>query len=123
MVHLFLRVDIAQQTSVVPPLWRCLHEDSVRVDGFDQFLSSLSKHRRLVAGANQEDFLFIELLRQMQQSRLEDRVSVSHTVVSRRLEVSRALKDMDWESRSSFWPDHAFIHASIPVRSNRHVNL
>lgn len=75
----------------------------------NQFLGSLGKHGRLVAGSNEKYFLSSESLGQMQQSSLEDAVTVSHTSVPIRLEVRSAVENMNRERGRALRADHLLV--------------
>ena len=75
LVHLGLRVHVLEQACIVPPVSRRLHQDSVWLDLFNQFLCPLRKHCRRVCRAYKVDILSIESLSQVHQSRIEAIIS------------------------------------------------
>ena len=68
LVHLLLRVDVAHQLRIAPPLRRGLNKNLVGTELFDQFLRALSKHGRLVASADEVDILAVEALSEVHES-------------------------------------------------------
>ena len=75
-VHLGLRVNVLHKASVAPPLRGCLDEDLVGAELFDQFLCSLGKHGRLIAGADEVDILTIESLGKVHQGCVEAVITI-----------------------------------------------
>jgi len=64
-VELFLRVNILQKTSMVPPVFGGLHENGVGFKFFDKFLGALSEHSGLVGSADQVNIFAIEAFSQV----------------------------------------------------------
>ena len=75
--HLFLRIHIFHLVRCVPPLAARLHVHVVGLQFLNEFLGALSKHRALVASANEVDILSIEAFGQVNKSRLEARISIN----------------------------------------------
>ena len=62
-----LRINVLEELGSLPPLLVGLDQHGIRLDLLNEFLGSLGKHSRLVTGTNEEHFLAIESLGQMDE--------------------------------------------------------
>jgi len=97
-----------------------LDHDGVWLEFLDELLRTLGKHCGLVAGANQEHFLAIEALSQVDQRVREHAVSVAHALVGTGFDVRSALEHVDWEGGGTLGPHHAVVERAVAVLSDRH---
>ena len=65
--ELTLRINVLEELGSLPPLLVGLDQHGIRLDLLNEFLGSLGKHSRLVTGTNEEHFLAIESLGQMDE--------------------------------------------------------
>ena len=120
-IHLRLRVNILEQLCMVPPLRVGLDQHFIWLQFLNEFLGTLGKHRRLVARANQKDFFVIESFSEMDQSCLEDRVTVTNSSIAFFCPaVCCAFENMDRELSCTLRAYHLLIELTIAVLSDCH---
>lgn len=110
-----LRVYKLQRARGLPPLRVSLHEDTVRLQLLDQFLRALRKHRRLVHSANQIHVFTAKTLGQVDQCRVEDVISVTHTIVYIGVHVLATHEYVTRESSSCIGALENVVKSLVPV--------
>ena len=121
-----------------------LNKNGVRLELLDELLGPLSKHRRLVHGTDEVNFLAIEALSQMDQSCLEAVLSIwivishhhkifipikwsylpiAHPIIGGSVEVGGTDEHMTRECGPVVGSDHALIYGLVPVHSVCHFVL
>ena len=89
--------------------------DSIRFDMVDQFLSSQTQHGRFIGRADQEDFLAVESLSEVNEGCFEAVFPVADSVLPLEVNAVRAHEYILWEGMSDVGTHQALIHSLIAI--------
>lgn len=80
-VKFFLRIDIANLLSLLPPIRARLHIHSFRSDFLNESLCSFGKHGALIHSSNEVDFFAFESFSEMDHGSFEAILTVTHSLI------------------------------------------